>query len=236
MLNRLRLDRFLGSEAAPHNDNRPTGRTVNAIRAPGGWLGVSMQRITPSLAHAMGLEGTEGVLIADIVPESPAANAGLAIGDIIIRFGGRKLSSLSDLAAALADVPAGRSVELDLLRAARTHRVIVTVGQAVRGENTVAHDSAFCENRNLGLILGGLSNVTGVQVIDLAPDGAAAVSGVRIGDIVLRADDVPIHDPVDAMNAVRRAETAGRKAVALLINRAGGNRFIGVPLGTSGVG
>ena len=232
MLNRLRIDRLFGSEAAPQNDNHADERLGEAPAATDGWLGITMQRITPTIAAALGLDGTEGVLIADVTAGGPAAGAGLAIGDVITSFAGRKVAAMRDLATALVGLPIGRSVEIGLVRDGKADSALVTIGSVRRGESVVAQDSAVCENRKLGLILGSPPDASGgAQVVELTPEGAANGNGVRVGDVVMRIDDAPVQDPIDALNAVKRAEISGKKAVALLINRAGANRFIGVPLG-----
>jgi serine protease Do len=187
-----------GRRAAAPSNNVQTLR-----QATPGWLGIIMQPITPEIAAALGLNGVEGALIADVVPDGPAAKAGLAIGHVITRYAGQEVVNVRRLARAVADTAAGTPLGLSL----------GWLPERLR--------------RRAGLPAGGM----GALVVDVLPESGAADHGIQVGDIVMRVDDVEVHDPIDASNAVKSAELGHKMAVAVLINRAGTNRFVGVPLG-----
>ena len=92
-----------------------------------GWLGVSMQSLTPSLATAVGLTEAKGVLVDEVTPDSPAAVAGLRQGDVITAYNGRSIQDGRDLALAVADTPAGERASLSIWRDARTASLSVLV-------------------------------------------------------------------------------------------------------------
>jgi serine protease Do len=92
-----------------------------------GWLGVSMQPLTPSLAKAVGLQSEHGVLIDSVTAGSPAANAGLREGDVITKFDGRAIIDGRDLALGVAETPAGRTVPLVIWRDNRSISVEVKI-------------------------------------------------------------------------------------------------------------
>lgn len=92
-----------------------------------GWLGVSMQSLTPSLAKAVGLTEAKGVLVDEVTPDSPAAVAGLRQGDVITAYNGRSIQDGRDLALAVADTPAGERVNMSILRDGRETRLSVLV-------------------------------------------------------------------------------------------------------------
>jgi serine protease Do len=92
-----------------------------------GWLGVSMQSLTPSLAKAVGLTEAKGVLVDEVTPDSPAAVAGLRQGDVITAYNGRSIQDGRDLALAVADTPAGERASLSIWRDARTASLSVLV-------------------------------------------------------------------------------------------------------------
>jgi len=92
-----------------------------------GWLGVSMQSLTPSLATAVGLTEAKGVLVDEVTPDSPAAVAGLRQGDVITAYNGRSIQDGRDLALAVADTPAGERVNMSILRDGRETRLSVLV-------------------------------------------------------------------------------------------------------------
>lgn len=237
----LSLSRLFGPEAV-RQDNTPRSTKIEESRhgAPG-WLGIMMQSITPHIASARGLESTNGVLIANVVSEGPAAKAGLGIGHVITGYANRKIATVRDLARAVAETPAGTRVDLDVVRDGEPGMISITL-EPVRndpGNPTVAANSI--EHGALGLSLGrfpealrrqlGIApDVAGALVVDVKPESCAGHHGIQVGDVVMRIDNTEVHDPIDASNAVKRAEQGQKKAVALLINRAGMNRFVGVPL------
>jgi serine protease Do len=103
-------------------------------RVDRGWLGVSMQAVTPAIASAAGLKDSNGVLVAAVTPDSPAARGGLRAGDVITAFDARPIRTTRDLAMAVAATPAGRSVEVGLMRdnARRTLSVRITAQEPAR--------------------------------------------------------------------------------------------------------
>ena len=92
-----------------------------------GWLGVSMQAVTPAVATAAGLADTAGVLVATVTPGSPAASAGLKPGDVITAFGTKPVRSMRDLAMAVAETPAGRVVSVKFTRDNRAQTASVSI-------------------------------------------------------------------------------------------------------------
>src|SRR5690606_39311669 len=75
-----------------------------------GWLGVELQRLDASLARSLGLDAPRGALIARVLPDGPAAQAGFEAGDVVTRFGGREIESTRDLTFAVAETPPGERV------------------------------------------------------------------------------------------------------------------------------
>ncbi len=84
-----------------------------------GWLGVSMQSMTPALARAVGLMDAKGVLVNDVTPRSPAEAAGLRQGDVITAFDGRSIESGRQLALAVAEAPVGHRAAVSIWREGR---------------------------------------------------------------------------------------------------------------------
>src|SRR3972149_2214424 len=81
-----------------------------------GWIGVSIQDLTPELARSFGLKEARGVLISSVNPGEPADQAGLKAGDIIVSFDGKPVNEISDLPRIVATTPPGKSVERKALR------------------------------------------------------------------------------------------------------------------------
>lgn len=81
-----------------------------------GWLGISIQEITPQIAHSFGLKEKKGALVADVAKDGPADKAGIARGDVIIEFDGRKISQSHELPKLVAGCAIGKAVEIKLVR------------------------------------------------------------------------------------------------------------------------
>src|SRR5262249_56211494 len=80
-----------------------------------GWLGVSMQSLTPELAKSFGLSETAGALVANVMDDSPAMKAGIKAGDIITDYDGHKVARSEALPRLVAETPAGREVPVTVL-------------------------------------------------------------------------------------------------------------------------
>lgn len=77
-----------------------------------GWLGVSIQRVTPDIAKALGLEKDLGALVADTIDGSPAEKAGIKSGDVIIEYDGKSVAHANDLPILVAETPVGKTANV----------------------------------------------------------------------------------------------------------------------------
>jgi serine protease Do len=107
-------------------------RVVAELRDHGhvarGWLGVQVQVVTPEIANSMGLDKAQGVLVAAITPNSPAARAGLRRGDVVLSFNGTRIAEARDLSIAVADTAADRTVDVKIWRDGQTQVLDATIG------------------------------------------------------------------------------------------------------------
>ena len=76
-----------------------------------GWLGVQIQVLTPELAESLGLSDEKGALVASVVDDSPADEAGINVGDVILGYDGQPVDKMRDLPRMVADTPAARPFE-----------------------------------------------------------------------------------------------------------------------------
>ncbi len=93
-----------------------------------GQLGVSVQDLTPELARSFGLKRTAGAVVAQIAPDSPAASAGLLVGDIIIAVNGKSVANASSLRSAVGLTPPGQEIDLEILRNGASKTLSVAIG------------------------------------------------------------------------------------------------------------
>lgn len=96
------------------------------------FLGVQTEEITPELQRERNLTATQGVVVMDVVPNSPAANAGLRNGDVITKFDGTEISTPDDLRRAIMQARAGQEVNMDVMRGNK-HREFTAQLEQARG-------------------------------------------------------------------------------------------------------
>jgi serine protease Do len=207
-----------------------------------GWLGVRIQDISPDMAEALGLSSTQGAMVTD-VPEGPAAVAGVKAGDVIVTFDGRDVRDTRDLVRRVADAPVGLAVPVVVLRSGDQVTLSVTLGQRelAEGESSGATEPDQTSRQMLGMTiepltpdvasqLGLRDNVTGLVITDVQQDSMAWQRGLRAGDVITEAGQMPVLRLRDLDARIEEAKEAGRKSVLLLIRRAGEPRFVALPV------
>ncbi|HTZ19075.1 MAG TPA: Do family serine endopeptidase [Dissulfurispiraceae bacterium] len=92
-----------------------------------GWIGVSIQTLTPEIAEKLGIKETDGVLVADVVKGGPAESAGIRRGDVIVMFQDKLIKKASDLSLAVADATPGKEAPIKVLRARKEITLTVKI-------------------------------------------------------------------------------------------------------------
>jgi serine protease Do len=196
-------------------------------------LGVMLQDLNQTLAESFGLKRPDGALIANVEPDSAAANAGLKSGDVIAQIDGKPVERSSDVSSRVGLAAPGEKVKLTVWRERATREVEVKLG-AVRDEKSARRASADDGDRGrLGLAVRPLSSDDrralradhGLVVEDV--DGPAARAGIQPGDVVLAVNGRDL----TSVDQLRRALEGKPKSVALLILRDGARIFVPVRLG-----
>jgi serine protease Do len=198
-----------------------TGRVVR------GWLGVSIQPLTPELATSFGLADTQGALVSSVTDGSPAARAGLRRGDIITRYDGRPVSRWSDLPRAVAETPIGRQLPLEVLRDGKRLTLSVTVARLEDDDRQAAAAQPSASKlgiagRSLTPELAQSLNVPtagGVLVERVENGSRAETAGLAVGDVIVEVDRTPVTS-VEALRAALDKHQAG-KPLLMLVHREG---------------
>ena len=183
-----------------------------------GWLGVVIQNVTPDIAESLGLDKTQGGLVADVAKNGPAEHAGIKIGDVIVEFEGREIKQSSDLPALVARISPGKQVRMKVLRDKKEIPVSATIGE-LKEEEAVASAK---EKTGLGLTVQnitpriarslGLERPQGVVITGVEPGSPAEDAGLQRGDVILEVDRKPIQNLSD----YRKAVGSGRKEAGAL--------------------
>jgi serine protease Do len=157
-----------------------------------GWLGVSIQPLTPELAKGFGLKEPKGVLLSDVISESPAEKAGLQAGDIIIEFDGKKVDNPGDLQKVVSSTTPGKGVPLTVWRDKGSKTVEIRIGETP--DDSVALKSNKPGRTMLGLDVRAITpeiarqlnlrSPEGVVVVRVDDDSPAAEAGLQRGDVI----------------------------------------------------
>ncbi|HEY3447916.1 MAG TPA: Do family serine endopeptidase [Myxococcales bacterium] len=162
-----------------------------------GWLGVSIQDVTPELARTLKLERARGALVAGVMKRSPAEQAGLKAGDVVVGMNGKAIETYNQLSREVAFIAPGAGVKLAVIRDGKPSALEVKLGQRPEDEDVSSAESgsepAPAAVDRLGLTVqpvaptraAKLGLESGVQISGLRPDSAAGRAGARIGDVVV---------------------------------------------------
>ncbi|MBK1649963.1 DegQ family serine endoprotease [Rhabdochromatium marinum] len=210
---------------------------VEQLRTQGrvtrGWLGVVIQDVTRELAETFALQRPRGALVAQVIPDSPAQQAGMQAGDVILSFNGQEVMTSGDLPPLVGMAKVGDQAPLELLRAGKPLRLEVLlaelpeVGPVSFGQPIPEEAAANA----IGLVLEDLSTEQrtelelpegGVLIDEVAP-GPAQRAGLRPGDVIIAFDGVEVRDLAHFREQLTAA-AAGRP-VAVLIQRGAGRMF-----------
>jgi serine protease Do len=218
---------------------KTTGRVTR------GWLGITIQPLTPELARSFGLQGTQGALVASVTDDSPAAKAGVRPGDVIVGYDGKSVDSPRVLPPLVANTAVGRSVPLVVVRDGARQTLTVTVGNLAdsREARAAAGPEQPPESRGsdrLGLALSeltpelaqrfGLQTERGVVVMEVKPDSPAARAGLAPGDLIREVNRVPVLKLDDVERGFARSPGGGTQ-VLLRVEREGSQRYIVIATG-----
>jgi serine protease Do len=199
-------------------------------RVERGWLGVQMQELTPALAKAVGRPNAQGVIIDEVEADSPAAHAKLQQGDIITAFDGSAVTNPENLALAVANAKGGTAAKLTVWHDGREQTVDIVIGEQQAAETGSAQAKATSGAAPIGMTLAGLTpelcdelglsaSTKGAFVSEVTPGSRADESGVRSGDVILRAGNEQVTTPSEASTALHAAERQKKAAIPLLVLR-----------------
>ena len=199
-----------------------------------GYLGIHIQEVTPELARAFGLKQGGGVLVGDVAPNTPAANAGLKKGDVILQLNGETVDAPNQLQVQIAQFAPGTNVKLQIWRNGGTQDVSLKLAELdehddkqISGEATGAtllegiqvQDLTSDIAQQLSLPAG----TRGVVVSSVDPSSPAAASGLSQGDVIQEVNHKSISSTSDYQQAMAGAN---KQPVLLLVNNRGVTRYV----------
>jgi Do/DeqQ family serine protease len=203
------------------------------------WIGVSYQELTPELASSFGVQRTRGALVNEVMPNGPAAKAGVRTGDIIVDIQGREVREGRDLLRAVLQYPVGEKLALTVLRDGNTQKLQVTTaarpdqrearsGGAAQPKQKQAKPAATSRGLELAELTPdiarriGYQGQSGVVVANVVPGSAADRAGLLRGDVIEEIN----RKPVSSLRQVE--ETFGAGKSLLKVQRQGGTFFAAI--------
>lgn len=196
-------------------------------------LGVSVQEVNQAFADSFKLDRPEGVLVASVEKNGPAAKAGLEPGDVVRKVDGKPVVGSGDLPAFIGQALPGQKVTLEVWRKGESKTLSATLGDASDKTVKTANSTPDAGNGKLGLALRPLQPEEKKQIgVDAGllvaqASGPAAAAGIARGDVLLSINGAPAGN----IDQVRAAVAKADKTVAVLIWRDGNKIFVPVRLG-----
>jgi serine protease Do len=211
-----------------------------------GWLGVVIQNVTEELAEGLGLDDTDGVLIAGVPEDGPAFKSGIKAGDVILEFNNKEVRETRELSRLVAETSVGATVDVELWRDGNTITKEVTLGELEKAESRLAANGSGKGGKTTTAEVMGMALATitpelkerlklsdeaeGVVVLNVEEGSEAADKDIRAGDMILEIQLKPVKSVDDVKKSLKDIRETDRKSVLMLIRRGVASRF--VALGT----
>lgn len=196
-----------------------------------GWLGVTIQPITPELAKAFGLNTAQGALVAEVTKGSPAEKGGLQSGDIITAFNGKEIHEMNELPRLVAATPVGKTVTVTIFRKGSAEQKNVTILKLEEGGSTLPVSKV---EERLGIVVRDmteelaarlrLKESSGVVVIQTTPGSSAEEAGIVAGDIIREINGLSVKNLRDYQKAMAAAKQG--TLLRLLLKRGDSSLFV----------
>jgi serine protease Do len=202
-----------------------------------GWLGVLIQEVTRELAESFGMENPQGALVAKVLDSSPAAEAGLQVGDVIVEFNGKQVMRSSSLPPLVGRSTVGKDAEVIIIRDRSREQIMVRIAELptmTQASFSPQEEDEPQENSALGMSVTELSKSvkkklkiqSGVQVTEVDEQGSARDAGIQEGDVIVMIDNRGVSS-VEDFEAITDALKVD-KSVALLVQRRSGPVFLAI--------
>jgi len=200
-----------------------------------GWMGVTIQDLTPTLAGSFGMKETGGALVSNVAPESPASRAGISSGDIILSLNGEPIDDARSLRLRVAQMMPGTTVRLKIGRDNKEQEISLTLGELPSEAGTGKWEPESTSGRK-GLSVETLTpeiasqlriprDTTGVVVREIQAGSAAAEAGLHRGDVIQEVNRKPVKNVAEFERSILQS---GRGPLLLRVSRGGSAFFVAV--------
>jgi serine protease Do len=202
-----------------------------------GFLGIVIQNVDGDLARQFGLSDNNGALVSQVTKDSPAAKAGIKVGDLILRYNGKKIEDTRHLRNLVAATSPDEKIDITVFRDGKERTFKVTVGELAPGksEGENENEGSKSSTSDLGLSVAPLTaanakqynldeNDKGVVVTDVDEGSPAAGAELRPGDLITEVDRQPVTNVNEFRDALAKAKE--KDSLLILAKHEGASRFV----------
>jgi len=209
---------------------------INLGKVRRSWLGVYIQEVTPEIAKQFGLpEEAKGVLVGDVIKDSPAEKSGIKRGDIIVRVNDEEVNSPEELQDKIRDIDIGKKANIEVVRDGKTINFIVKIGEMP----TVEEEGSKFPKEKIFSVQTGLkveivtSEVTkklelpwvkGLLITEVIPGSSADDMGLQPGDVILEANRIEMSSVDEWEELINKLEPGD--TLLLLVFRSGRTYYV----------
>lgn len=196
------------------------GQLINTGEVSRGFLGVTLQDLDTDLAKAFSLNDTDGALITETLPNSPAEHSGIQRGDIVLAVNGKKIKSASAMTQEIGLLQPGSTISITIFRKGKQQEITVAIADRSKA---LASSSEALEK--LGIeVRDSESDTKGVLVSHVKPGSPAARGGIREGDLLISVNKQDVNTKEDYYSLVE--EAVKQKKALLLLKQGKATRFV----------
>lgn len=198
-----------------------------------GWIGVTIQTVTPEIKEKFNLEVLEGALIAEVTINSPADKGGLQRGDVIITFDGKRVKEMKLLPSIVAETPVGKKAEVIIVRKGEKKKLTIEVGELTE-EKVMASATAPETEEKLGLSVQeltpelaeslSLKDEKGVVVSGVKKGSPASEAGLKRGDLIQEIENESVQNMDDYRGVMKKSSS--KKQILMVVKRGGHTSYV----------
>jgi serine protease Do len=192
-----------------------------------GWLGIRAQDVSPQTVAALNLPraAADIAMVTEVAENSPASEAGVRSGDLILEFNGKPVPKSHEFPAVIADTPPGQKVTLKILHEKKEQTIAVKIGELPEDSDNAQKVEA--RDPEIGVRVQritpeaarrlGMSSTKGVLVMEIQPGSPAEQVGLEPADIIREVNQRPVNNVSDFERAIRQGRSGAR--ILLLVQR-----------------
>lgn len=200
-----------------------------------GWLGVTVQKVTPEIAESFGLRDRQGALVTDVTKDSPADRAGIQRGDIIVGYNGKKIEDMHELPRLVASTPVGTGVNLKIFREGKEldlNVIIEKLGKGIETPELVIEKILGLRTKTMPPAIAeqfGIRDGGAVLVLGVIDNSPAQRQNIRKGDVILEVNRKRVTSTEEMASVIKKLDKGD--AVLLLMKRNTGYIYVSIRLG-----